>query len=113
VVDSGEAFLDPATAGSDAASEACAELDRGFRFEEVNEVTWKLTGGEGTNVPGSRGQWGGYRITKALAWVINIGSGYKSWLARCGDRSIGPTTIGKAKAAALAWWQILASQARP
>ena len=34
--------------------------------------------------------------------MINIGPGPRSWLARCGDRSVGPTTIGKAKKAALA-----------
>src|SRR4051794_2910748 len=30
-------------------------------FEKVNEVTWKLTDGELTNVAGSHGQWAGYR----------------------------------------------------
>ena len=43
-----------------------------LRFERVNEVTFKLTDGELTNVPASHGQWGGYRTTKAVAWVINI-----------------------------------------
>jgi len=94
-----------APCGSETATEASEELSRessGLRFEEVNEVTLKLTDGGGSNVPHSHGQWGGYRAARALAWVINIGPGHKSWLARCGDRSIGPTTIGKAKKAALA-----------
>jgi hypothetical protein len=70
-----------------------------LRFERVNEVTFKLTDGESTNVPTSHGQWGGYRTTKAVAWVIKIGPNV--WLARCGDRSCGPTTFDKAKADAL------------
>ncbi len=43
-----------------------------LHFERVNEVTFKLTDGEVTNVPASHGQWGGYRTTKAVAWVIKI-----------------------------------------
>ena len=43
-----------------------------FKFENVNEATWKLTNGEMTNVPASHGQWGGYRTSKAIAWVINV-----------------------------------------
>ena len=54
-----------------------------LHFERVNEATFKLTDGEVTNVPASHGQWGGYRTTKAVAWVINIAPG--QWLARCRD----------------------------
>ena len=71
-----------------------------FRFEQVNEVTWKLTNGELTNVPASHGQWGGYRTTKALAWVICVGP--SKWLARYGDMLCGPLSLAKAKAAAMA-----------
>ena len=60
-----------------------------FHFERVNEVTFKLTDGEATNVPASHGQWGGYRTTKAVAWVINIAPG--QWLARCRDEASGPS----------------------
>jgi len=70
-----------------------------LHFERVNEVAFKLTDGEVTNVPTSHGQWGGYRTTKAVAWVIKIGP--DAWLARCGDRSCGPTIFDKAKADAL------------
>ena len=35
-------------------------------FERVNEAAWKLTNGEMTNVSASHGQWGGYRVTKAI-----------------------------------------------
>ena len=71
-------------------------------FERVNEVTWKLTGGEQTNVPTSHGQWGGYRTSKAVAWVIDVGVDKPAWLARCRDRCCGPATLKEAKAAALA-----------
>ena len=66
----------------------------------MNEVTFKLTDGEVTNVPASHGQWGGYRATKAVAWVINIAPG--QWLARCRDEVCGPSSFHEAKANALA-----------
>jgi hypothetical protein len=71
-----------------------------FRFERVNEVTWKLTNGELTTVPASHGQWAGYRVTKAIAWVIGIAPG--KWLARCGNRACGPQSLSPAKTNALA-----------
>jgi hypothetical protein len=71
-----------------------------FRFEQVNEVTWKLTNGEITETPASHGQWGGYRTTKALAWVIRVAR--RKWLARYGDMVCGPLSLPKAKAAAMA-----------
>jgi hypothetical protein len=69
-------------------------------FERMNEVTFKLTDGESTNVPASHGQWGGYRTTKAVAWVINIAPG--QWLARCRDEVSGPSSFNEAKVNALA-----------
>jgi hypothetical protein len=69
-------------------------------FEQVNEVIWKLTNGDMTNVPASHGQWQGYRTPKALAWVINIGS--SAWLARYRDQTCGPMSSSEAKAAAKA-----------
>ena len=110
VGDSQVGFSDPLSPVRDAltvptsgaeASEAVSAENTELRFEEVNDVTLKLTDGGGSNVPGSHGQWGGYRAARALAWVINVGPGHRSWLARCGDRSVGPTTIGKAKKAAM------------
>jgi hypothetical protein len=62
-----------------------------FKFERVNEVTLKLTNGELTNVPASHGQWGGYRATKAIAWVICLR-----------DMACGPSSVAEAKAAAMA-----------
>ena len=71
-----------------------------LRFEKVNDVTFKLTDGEATNVPASHGQWGGYRTTKAVAWVINIAPG--EWLARCHNEASGPSSFNEAKVNALA-----------
>ena len=71
-----------------------------FSFEKVNEVTWKLTNGEMTNVPASHGQWGGYRTTKALAWVISVAP--NAWLARCSDQTSNPLTLTSAKSEAMA-----------
>ena len=71
-----------------------------FRFEQVNEVTWKLTNGEITETPASHGQWGSYRTTKATAWVICIAP--RKWLARYRDMVCGPLSLPKAKAAAMA-----------
>src|SRR5262249_31722486 len=71
-----------------------------FKFEQVNEVTWKLTSGEITDTPASHGQWGSYRTTKALASVIRVAPG--KWLARYGDTVSGPLSLPKAKAAAMA-----------
>ena len=78
-----------------------------FRFEQVNEVTWKLTNGEITETPASHGQWGSCRTTKALAWVICVAPrkwcvGPRKWLARYGDMVCGPLSLPKAKAAAMA-----------
>jgi hypothetical protein len=70
-----------------------------LHFERVNEFTFKLTDGELTNVPASHGQWGGYRATKAVAWVIKIGS--DAWLARRGNESSGPSSFNEARANAL------------
>jgi hypothetical protein len=64
-----------------------------------SEVTWKLTNGEMTNVPASHGQWGGYRTTKAVAWMMGVGP---AWIARHKDQTTNPMSLAKAKAAALA-----------
>jgi hypothetical protein len=71
-----------------------------LHFERVNVATFKVTDGEVTNVPASHGQWGGYRTTKAVAWVINIAPG--QWLARCLDEASGPSSFNEAKVNALA-----------
>src|SRR6516225_5805161 len=71
-----------------------------FKFEQVNEVTWKLTNDEITDTPASHGQWGGYKTTKAIASVIRVAPA--KWLARYGDMVCGPLSLPKAKAATMA-----------
>jgi len=67
-------------------------------FERVNEVTWKLTDGRGTNAwSGNRS--GGYRTTRATAWLVGIGSGL--WVVRYRDKSSKPMKLPRAKRYAL------------
>ena len=83
---------------------ACPEIEFSektpLRFEQVNEVTWKLTDGTDTDVPASHGQWGGYRTTKAVAWIMEVGP--KQWVARCGDMASEALPLAQAKTAASA-----------
>jgi hypothetical protein len=89
-----------------------AETQRQFRyksgisgkltFEHVNEITWKLSNGGMTNVPASHGQWPGYRTSKAIAWVIDVGVNKPAWLARHKDQCCGPLPLKEAKSVALA-----------
>jgi hypothetical protein len=79
-----------------------------LRFERVNEATWKLTNGEQTNTPSCHGYWAGYRTSKAVAWAIELVPG--QWLARCGDRACGPSSLKEAKANALAMAKGAASE---
>ena len=44
--------------------------------------------------------WGGYRVTKAIAWVINVAP--NAWLARCGDQTSNPLALTAAKSEAMA-----------
>jgi hypothetical protein len=67
---------------------------------QVNSCTWKVVGKSKTDVPAKLGHWGGYRTTKALAWVINLG--YGQWIARCGNEVCNPTNLAEAKRQALA-----------
>ena len=65
-----------------------------FTFEKVNEVTWKLTNGEMTNVPARLGFWAGYRTSKAVAWVIDVGTDKPAWMARYKDQTTNPSPQG-------------------
>jgi hypothetical protein len=88
---------------TDLANDFCPENEilekQPFRWERVNDVTWKLTDGEGSNVPACHGHWGGYRTTKAMAWVIEVAPGF--WLARYQTQSSWPTSLKRAKAKAM------------
>ena len=55
-----------------------------------------------TNAPASHGQWGGYRTSKAVAWVIDLGADKPAWIARFKDQTSNPLHLKEAKAASLA-----------
>ena len=55
-----------------------------------------------TNVPARLGHWGGYRTSKAIAWVIDVGTEKPAWIARHKDSTTNPMHLKEAKSAALA-----------
>ncbi|MFN4274109.1 MAG: hypothetical protein ACK4F5_14965 [Aliihoeflea sp.] len=69
------------------------EKDDRLRWEQVDEVTWKLTDGV-TVHQGLRNETG-WKATRALAYVEDKGHAYglTSWHAVCGKRSIGPAKM--------------------
>jgi hypothetical protein len=77
-----------------------------LHWQQVNEITWKLIGDEMARVPAAIGKWGGYNTPLALAWVIEVGwlnpADGQRWVARVQDWRYGPTSLARAKAAALA-----------
>ena len=71
---------------------------RELAFEQINEVTWKLTDGVGTNAwRGNRG--GSYRTTRALAWLMGVGNG--KWIVRHRNKASRPMRLAKARDYAL------------
>ena len=76
------------------------ETSAPLKCEKVNEVTFKITNGEVTNVPASHGQWSGYRTTRALAWIVKLAP--DAWIARRGGHICNPTSFKEAKSQALA-----------
>lgn len=69
-------------------------------LEQVNSCTWKVVDPKvKSDVPAKLGHWAGYRTTKALAWVIEIGG---NWMARCGNEVCNPTNLATAKRQVLA-----------
>jgi hypothetical protein len=77
---------------------------RDLRFEEVNEVTWKLTDGKGINAwKGDRS--GSYRATRAIGWLMDVGNGqwvvrYRNKASRPGRREIQRKSANSASQAA-------------
>jgi hypothetical protein len=75
-------------------------------FEQINEITWKLTDGVMTEQEGRLDT----PTTRALAWIAGFGwtkdgrrpTPPSEWTAFCGKYHHGPTTLRKAKQAALA-----------
>jgi hypothetical protein len=72
-----------------------------LKLEQVNAGTWKVVDPNmRTDVPAKLGHWAGYRTTKPLAWVVDLG--YGQWMARCGNEVCNPTNLAEAKRQALA-----------
>ena len=73
---------------------------RHLKLEQVNAGTWKVVDPNiKADVPAKLGHWAGYRTTKALAWVVDLG--YGQWMARCGNEVCNPTNLAAAKRQAL------------
>jgi len=69
------------------------DLGGKLRFEQINEVTLKLTDGSGVNA--WDGYRRGYRTTRAVAGLMGIGNG--KWIARYKNRWSKPLSLNKAK----------------
>jgi hypothetical protein len=72
---------------------------RNLSFEQINEVTIKLTDGRGSLVPASHGQWAGHHTTRAVAWLMGIGNG--RWIVRYRNKASKPMKLPAAKKYAL------------
>src|SRR5262245_1188998 len=75
-----------------------------LRFTVSAEFLHKTFGeGDGSATAfGLRFFWDGYRTSKAIAWVIDVGVSKPAWLARFKDQCCGPLPLKEAKAVALA-----------
>ena len=71
---------------------------RELAFEQVNEVTWKLTDGRGS-IAWSGDRSGGYRTTRAIAWLMGVGGG--RWIVRYRNKASKPMRLPKARDYAL------------
>jgi hypothetical protein len=70
-----------------------------LHFEQVNEVTFKLTDGKGSLVPSRHGHWSGHQTTRAVAWLMGIGNG--RWIVRYRNKASKPLKLPAAKKYAL------------
>ncbi len=66
--------------GSISAKTAPKQKRRDWTFQQINDVTVKITDGRRSLVPASHGQWPGYQTTLALGWLMGVGSGI--WVVR-------------------------------
>ena len=67
-------------------------------FQQINEVTIKITDGTGSLGPAAR-HWPGYRTTRAIGWLMGIGNG--RWIVRYRNRASRPMKLAAAKRYAL------------
>ena len=72
---------------------------RDLRFEQVNEVTVKVTDGKGSLVPACHGHWSGHQTTRAVAWLMGIGNG--RWIVRYRNKASRPMKLPAARKYAL------------
>src|SRR5262245_25441456 len=73
---------------------APSALPRQLTFEQINEVTWKVTDGRGSNAwAGDRS--GSYRTTRAVAWLMGVGN--ERWIVRFRNRASKPMRLAAAK----------------
>jgi hypothetical protein len=76
-------------------------------FEQINDVTLKVTDGELEPVPKAVGKWPAIKTPRALAWVHGVGwTGNRNgrptaWVASMGRSRFGPCALDEAKDAAL------------
>jgi hypothetical protein len=78
--------------------------DRTPTFERGNDVTYKITDGVKVRDVGAA-QWArGGDHGRALGWLMEIGwiAGESAWCVRIGNLSYGPTSLARAKSAAVA-----------
>ena len=72
---------------------------RDLSFEQINEVTWKITDGVGSNAWTGGRPGASYRTTRAIAWLMGIGNG--RWVVRYRNRASRPMKLSAAKRYAL------------
>jgi len=71
---------------------------RDLSFVQINEVTWKITDGRGS-IACSGDRSGGYRTTRAVAWLMGIGNG--RWIVRYRNKASRPMKLPAARRYAL------------
>ena len=71
---------------------------RELAFEQINEVTWKLTDGRGS-IAWSGDRSGGHRTNRAVAWLMGIGLG--RWIVRYRNKASKPMKLPAARKYAL------------
>jgi len=70
----------------DSAKELCGENVKNgpnqksgkLRFEQVNNVTWKLTDGSQAETPRCHGKWPGFHTPRAIGWIFGGGDGWRA-----------------------------------
>ena len=72
-----------------------ATRPRKLSFEQINEVTVKVTDGRGTNAWTGRKTGESYRTTRAVAWIMAVGN--ERWVVRYRNKASRPMKLPAAK----------------